>query len=228
MKYTTIFHMEEFKDPHIQHKIQIIKENHEKLQNEDWKELKVYVKKFIQEKNISYANFIGLVKNLNNDVWINSHEIYTLKSEDNYLNLNKPNTANKLFKLVSDFEYNYHNDEDYRDDFDTRLTNLPKESIYCNKLLEIEHIFKNFGFNKFQFVKYVTNTITINVVIDIFKFDTSVYEYGKSKHPTILEKNKIVLKQFVSDKFQEMEIFKDVDIDIIEDIKCFDHIIIPL
>lgn len=221
--------MEEFNDPNVQHKIQMIKENYKKLQNEDWHNLKLFVKDFVKKNDISYAEFIRLLKNLNNDVWINSHEIYTLKNENNCLNLNKPeHTANKLFKLISDFVYNYDNDEDYKIEFNKRLSNLPKDLVYSNKIKEIEKTFVDLGFDKFEFVSCIDNMLTIKVVIDIFKFNTLTYEYGKSKHQTILNKNKIVLKQFVSDKFQEMKIFKDVEVNIIEDLNCFYNIILPL
>ena len=71
----------EFNDPNVQHKIQMIKENHEKLQNENWHNLKTYVKNFIKQKDVSYTDFIRVIKNLN-----------------------KPeHTANKLFKLISLF-----------------------------------------------------------------------------------------------------------------------------
>ena len=131
-----------------------IKEKRMKLQNEDWKNLKLYVKQFVEKNNISYTDFIKLIKNLNNDSIISHHQIYILKSDDNYLNINNPDhTANKLFNIISEFKNQFEINKEFKDEFLKRLNNIPLNDIYKNKIDEISHVFTDMGFDKFNFVE---------------------------------------------------------------------------
>ena len=192
----------------------IIMEN-EQFQNENWKNLKLYLEQFIKKNKISYGIFMKLVKN-NDNIYIALHELGKLESTDNYLNFYKPQrTENKLFTLIEKFKTQYENDIEYKKHFDDQLSNVPIEQIYKTKINEIYVYLKKIGLEHVELINYSTNMLTLNVSVNNSVFDTSIYEYGVSKHPNIIAKNKLVVEKLIKEILKQFEIIDDnINIDI--------------
>lgn len=176
------------------------------LQNDKWANLKSYLEQFIKKNNISYDIFMKLVKNNN----ITSYEFGILKSTNNYLNFHKPQTtANKLFILIERFKTQYENDIEYKTHFHNQLANIPIEEIYKTKIYEIRVYLEKIGLTHVKLITYSTNMLTLDVSVNNSIFDTTIHEYGISKHPNIIAKNKLVVEKLIKETLMQFDIIDD-------------------
>ena len=205
--------------------IKKIKDFQEEI-NKEWTDLKLYLKQFIKEKNISYWIFIDLVKREHEELktaYISTYMLYTLKDmNDNNINLsNKPKMANKLYMLLENFKNRYENEIDYKNSFDERLSNVDVELICKTKIDEIFEVFKEIGFSHIDLIEYSSDKLKFDVTINLSVFDCSQYKFTLpieqmlSPNHFMIENNKSIIKKIIKENVTKFEIIDDnVDIDI--------------
>jgi hypothetical protein len=105
----------------------------------------------------------------------------------------------------------------------TKIINeIPIKEIIMEKFSEISNnICERYGFYSLKIID-INETINIEIAVDILKFDTTIYEYGKSENPTILDINKKTLNNLLQRIFLEYKIIDEtMNVNISEDMDKF-------
>ena len=119
--------------------------------------------------------------------------------------------------MIKEFKDLYENDIEYHTQFNNKITNVPIEQIYKTQIYEIYNIFKDIGLENIKLIKYSPNMLTFNVAVNMSVFNTTIHEYGISKHANIIAKNKLVIKNILKDTLRQFQIIdNNMNIDILE------------
>ncbi len=188
-----------------------------------WIKNKQFIEEFIQTHDISYGHFLKIINFPNT-----SYNIHTLKNINDCFGINiqnKNSNKTKIFIAVNKFIQNFGSDEEFKNKTIELINQISLSEKISYKFDEcFGKIIEKLGFSSVAIINFdeTTKELKLMVNVDIFKFDTEKYLYGKSKNPIILEMNKKTLSSLLTDELIHHKIINNtINVNVIENINTF-------